>query len=74
MEEQPLIIMGTAEVAEYLQEKTGQKWDTKKVGKYVDRAREKDFPPGLFPEPDVQLRCGNIWSQDSIDEYLAGRG
>lgn len=72
MEDQ-IIIMGSFEVAEYITRQTGVQWDTKKVSKYVERARDRDFPEGSFPEPDLQLKCGNIWLQESIDEYLAGR-
>lgn len=70
IEETPLVIMGTAELAEYLEGVTLQKWDSKKVAKYVSRAREREFPPHLFPEPDLELRCGSLWTQETVDEYL----
>lgn len=74
MDNDSLIIMGTTEVAEHLEHETGQRWDARKVAKYVQRSREKGFPPGMFPEPDVQLACGSIWVQDTIDEYIKLRG
>lgn len=67
------VIMGTAEVADYLTEATGQPWTSRKVAKYVQRSRERGFPPGAFPEPDVQLGCGSIWLQDTIDAYIQAR-
>jgi len=68
------VIMGTAEVAEYLQERTGNPWDARKVSKYVERSRDRGFPTGAFPEADLQLRCGSIWLQGTIDQYLQARG
>lgn len=68
-----LTIYGTTEAAEYLHEVTGQPWDARKVAKYVDRSRDRGFPPGAFPGPDVQLRCGSIWIKDTLDDYLSHR-
>lgn len=72
-QDQTFVIMGTAEVADYLTEVTNQPWTSRKVAKYVQRSRERGFPPGSFPEADVQLGCGSIWLQDTIDGYVKAR-
>lgn len=69
-EEETLVIMGSQEVAEYLNEQTGENWDPRKIHKYLSRARERQNPPGSFPEPDLTLKCGSIWLQSTIDDYI----
>lgn len=73
-EDNVLVIMGVAEVAEYLEYETGKPWTPKKVAKYLARARERGNPEGSFPEPDIQLRCGSIWLQETIDGYVQQKG
>ncbi|CAM2915346.1 hypothetical protein ERTO105960_09320 [Erysipelothrix tonsillarum] len=72
-EDVEFIIMGSAEAAEYLEDRTGQSWDSKKIHKYLSRSRERGNPPGSFPEPDVILQCGGIWLQTTIDDYILSK-
>lgn len=71
--EETIVIMGSHEVAEYLEEQLGQKWDPRKIHKYLSRARERQNPPGSFPEPDLTLQCGSLWLQSTIDDYIQAR-
>lgn len=60
-------LAGYAEAAEILE------WDKRKIGTYMKRAEEKNWPNSMFPEPIQRLASGPIWTRKQIEEYRDAR-
>ncbi|RRJ54964.1 hypothetical protein EHV15_35945 [Paenibacillus oralis] len=61
MGKEPLV--GHSETAEILG------WDKRKVSTYLQRAKKKDWPDGMFPKPIQWLASGPIWFRNQIIIY-----